>query len=176
LGDSAARRPRPASARPATTPLDPRLVFARTPAGSAEIVERRHALSPAARRILILVDGRRSLAELPALTRPGELPTVVADLQAAGLIALSGILDALPAGYLPATDPRLEALKARLRGAFERELGAAGTVLEARVQDCVNMLVMRRVLREVIDLVRDRAGEPAAQRVAVLARSPDDDR
>jgi hypothetical protein len=150
--------------------LDPRLVFSRTPAGSAELHERQLPLSPQARRILLLIDGRRPLAELPALARPGELPTVIADLQAAGLIALSGIVDELPSGYPRAADPQLEEVKRRLRGEFERELGAGGTVLEARVQDCVNLLVMRSVLREVIDLVEARAGRDAAQRIAQRVR------
>jgi hypothetical protein len=150
--------------------IDPRLVFAKTAAGAAEILERQRGLSPSTRRILILIDGKRSLAELPDLARAGELPAIVAELQAAGLIALSGIVDALPPGWQARADPRLDELKERLRGAFERELGSAGLVLEARIQDCVNLPVMRGVLREVIESVSKRAGPAAAERIAGLAR------
>jgi hypothetical protein len=150
--------------------FDPRLVFAKTPAGNSEIVERRLGLSLPARRVLILIDGRRSLAQLPALTRPDDLPALVAVLQSEGLISLNGIVEDLPPGYQGSVDPRLDEIKSRLRGAFERELGADARVLEARVQDCVNVMVMRGVLREVIDMVETRSGPASAQRIASTVR------
>jgi redox-sensitive bicupin YhaK (pirin superfamily) len=58
-----------------------------------------------------------------------------------------------------------------LAGEVEHELGAAGRVLEARLQDCVNMTVMRGVLREIIELVRTRASAEAADRVAAAAQA-----
>jgi hypothetical protein len=152
-------------------PLDPRLVYAKTAAGLSEATHRAEALSPGARRMLILIDGRRSLAQLPGHARPGELPRLVEELLAAGLIALSGIVEELPPGWNDVRDPRLEDFKRRVRGAIERELGSAGRVLEARLQDCVNMTVMRSVMREVITLVRARAGEAPAERVAAIAQA-----
>jgi hypothetical protein len=44
-------------------------------------------------------------------------------------------------------------------------------VLEARLQDCVNMAVMRSVTREVIELVRSRKDAQAAGRVAQVAQA-----
>ena len=55
-------------------PLDPRLVYGKTAAGVSEVQHRAGGLSPPARRLLVLVDGRRPLAALPATVRPGELP------------------------------------------------------------------------------------------------------
>ena len=150
-------------------PLDPRLVYAKTAAGMSEIQHRGETLSVQARRLLLLIDGRRPLAALPATVRPGELPRLVEELLAAGLVALSGIVETLPRTDEP-RDPRLEDFKRRIDGAVLRELGPAGHVLEARLQDCVNMTVMRGVMREVIELVRARAGEAAAGRVAAAAR------
>jgi hypothetical protein len=152
-------------------PLDPRLVYGKTAAGMSEVTNRSEALSPGARRMLILIDGRRSLAQLPGNTRPGELPRLVEELLHAGLIALSGIVEELPPGWNDVRDPRLEDFKQRVQGAVERELGPAGRVLEARLQDCVNMTVMRSVMREIIDLVRRRASEEAAGRVAAVAQA-----
>lgn len=152
-------------------PLDPRLVYAKTPAGVAEVARRSVALSLPARRVLVLIDGRRPLAALPAGVRPGELPKLIEALLGAGLIALSGIVEELPAGATDLLDPRLEDFKRRIDGAVVRELGVAGTVLEARLQDCVNMTVLRGVLREVVELVRARAGDAAAARLSASAQA-----
>ena len=151
-------------------PLDPRLVFGKTPAGVSEVQHRSDALSAPARRLLVLIDGRRPLASLPAAVRPGELPKLVEELLSLGLIARSGIVEELPAAN-ELRDPRLEDFKRRIDGAVTRELGPAGRVLEARLQDCVNMTVMRGVMREIIELVRARAGDAAAARLASTAQS-----
>jgi hypothetical protein len=151
-------------------PLDPRLVYAKTAAGVSEVLNRGEALSAPARRVLVLIDGRRPLAQLPQSVRPGELPRLVDELLAAGLIALSGIVEELPGGS-EMRDPRLEDFKRRIEGAVERELGPAGRVLEARLQDCGNMTVMRGVMREVIELVRARKDDAAARRVAEAAQA-----
>jgi hypothetical protein len=150
--------------------LDPRLVYAKTPAGVAEVGARSDTLSQGARRLLVLIDGRRPLAALPSTVRPGELPKLIQELLAGGLITLSGIVDELPPGG-EMRDPRLEDFKRRIEGAVLRELGPSGSVLEARLQDCVNMTVLRSVMREIIDLVGTRAGEAASQRVAGAAQA-----
>lgn len=150
-------------------PLDPRLVYAKTAAGVSEVQHRGDTLSAPARRLLLLIDGRRPLAALPAAVRPGELPGLVEELLAAGLIALAGIVETVPA-IDELRDPRLEDFKRRIDGAVLQELGPAGHVLEARLQDCVNMTVMRGVLREVVELVRARAGDAAAGRVAAAGQ------
>lgn len=154
-----------------THPLDPRLIYARTPAGTAEVQTRELALAPPARRLLLLIDGRRPLAALPARVRAGEMPKLIEQLLSAGLIALSGIVDELPPGLSDQRDPQLEHFKRSIRGSVERELGAAGRVLEARLQDCVNMTVMRSVMREVVELVRARKDPAAAERVALAAQA-----
>jgi hypothetical protein len=152
-------------------PLDPRLVYSKTAAGMSEVMNRSDALSAPARRVLVLVDGRRPLAALPAVVRPGELPQLIDELLRAGMISLSGIVEELPEGANEMRDPRLEDFKRRVDGAVERELGPAGRVLEARLQDCVNMTVMRSVMREVVELVRARAGQQAGDRLAATAQA-----
>lgn len=152
-------------------PLDPRLVYAKTPAGMAEVMHRSEAVSAPARRVLLLVDGRRPLAALPVAVRPGELPALITELLEGGLIRLSGIVEELPAEYGSMRDPRLEDFKRAVAGSVTRELGPAGHVLEARLQDCVNLTVMRGVMREIVELVRTRAGDDAAARVAATAQA-----
>lgn len=154
-----------------TQPLDPRLVYAKTPAGSDEVRTRALELSAPARRLLLLIDGRRPLAALPARFRVGEMPQLIEQLLSSGLIALSGIVEELPPGWSDQRDPQLEHFKRSIRGCVERELGPAGRVLEARLQDCVNMTVMRSVTREVVELVRSRKDDAAAERVALAAQA-----
>ncbi|HYF60714.1 MAG TPA: hypothetical protein VEA81_17335 [Burkholderiaceae bacterium] len=150
--------------------LDPRLVYRKTAAGISEATDRSGLLTPPALRLLMLIDGRRPLSRMPAHFRPGELPGLIDGLQGAALIELAGIADEPSDDDGDARDPRLDAFKRRVEGAVEAELGPAGRVLEARLQDCVNMSVMRSVMREVVDLVRRRASDEAAARVAARAQ------
>ncbi|UCE30910.1 MAG: hypothetical protein JSW68_12855 [Burkholderiales bacterium] len=159
--------------------IDLRLVYTKTDRGLTEVVERRLGLSPAARRMLILIDGRRALSSLPRFFRPGDVPRLIAELEAAGLVSLVGI-DPAAADAFPEAQA-LERVRSKLARAFERELGASGRVLDARVRDCVSLEVMRAVLREAIDIVEARVGAEAARRLiervrAALDEAADGDR
>lgn len=153
---------------------DNRLVYAKTPAGTAEITERRHGLSQPARRILILIDGQRRLGDLLAFSRAGELVELIGQLEALGLVALAGIADTFTQDELRERAQQEEAAIARvkqeLEGAFEQELGDAGQVLDARVADSVNLDVIRAILRDAIDTVQSRKGERAARALAERLR------
>ena len=156
------------------TEPDSRLVYAKTPAGTAEITERRHGLSQPARRILILVDGQRRLGDLFAFSRAGELVELIGQLEALGLVALAGIADTLTQDELRERAQQEQAaiaqVKQELDGAFEKELGEAGQVLDARIADSVNLDVIRTILRDAIDTVHSRKGERAAQALAERLR------
>ncbi len=62
------------------------LVFAKTPKGVAEINARSGALTMQARRVLIMIDGRRPLAELMAVVRTGEFDPIMEALEQQGMI------------------------------------------------------------------------------------------
>lgn len=62
------------------------LVFAKTPKGVAEINARSGALTLQARRVLIMIDGRRPVAELMAVVRTGEFDGIMAALEQQGMI------------------------------------------------------------------------------------------
>lgn len=70
------------------SPLD-KTVYAKTPKGSAEVAARGGGLSMAARRILIMVDGKRSLGELAAMLRTSEFDALVGLLETQGFIVRS---------------------------------------------------------------------------------------
>jgi len=149
---------------------DPRRVYSRTPTGDAELATPGRGLTPQALRLLSMIDGRRALSQLPLSLRPAELPIRLEELLVQGLIVLVGLSEPIQQAPAPPRDPRLDAFKRQIAGAVSRELGPAGSVLEARLQDCVNLDVMRTVMREVIERVRARAGDDAALRLAHTAQ------
>ncbi len=154
--------------------FDQRVVYVKTAAGSHEVLARKMDLSAAERRILIIIDGKRSVAELPDFARPGEIVSILAGLSQKKLIQISGTYE------LPSPEElkkqraldlqKLERLKSELDGVFERELGVAGQVWDARLADSVSLDVVRSVLREAINVLFSRAGDVAARRVIALVR------
>lgn len=80
-------------------------VYAKTAKGVAEVANRGGALTLAARRVLIVIDGRRSIGELAALLHSA-LDEVVALLESQGFIARQGGHGPPTAGQAPAGDPQ----------------------------------------------------------------------
>lgn len=153
---------------------DARRIFMRTESGGAMLRAERSGLSQAARRILILVDGQRCVAELPQFTRAGELERIVEDLRGRGLIRLVAFADTPDPDALRKRQReeqlQLVEIKRQLNGVFSSELGSAGRIWEARVDDCVSIEVLRRVLREAIDVLYFRSGDDAARRVVAVVK------
>jgi hypothetical protein len=166
---AAATQP-PLQPQPDTTVPDPRMVFAKTEAGSEAVRTATRQLSLPARRLLMLLDGQRSLSQLPSIVRPDDVPTLLRELEAQGMITLTGMNDNDESANRMHPDLKMAQIKRSLAGVFERELGQQASVLEARVQDCVNLLVLRSVLREVITLVGQRKNADAADRIAAIVK------
>lgn len=163
---AAAAQPRNAEAQ--------RSVYARTAAGETELAARERPLSGSARRLLMLIDGRRTVGLLSNFVRTGELDALLAELVDQQLIVATGVADPPDEqGRLArqqAEQASLLAARRQLDRLFEREFGTAGHVWDARVADCVNMEVLRRVLREVVDVIYYRHGEAAARRIVAAVR------
>jgi hypothetical protein len=70
--------------------LDAMLIFHKTELGSREIGAPGGALTPRLRRALILVDGMKTVEDLAPLFRPGEIETILAELQEGGFVTLPG--------------------------------------------------------------------------------------
>jgi hypothetical protein len=154
--------------------IDLRLVFAKTDSGTQEVTARKLGLSQTARRVLILIDSQRRLSDLAGMARPGELVQVIEELQGKGLIRLSGIAEGPDVEAIRAKDQELALivleLKHALANRFHKELGNTGHIFDERVKDCVNLDVMRRVLREAIDSVSFKNGDLAAQSIVTVVR------
>lgn len=66
--------------------LQPHFIFVRTEAGDRELDIPTDELPGQSRRFLALIDGRRMLAELDTVARPGELYPIISMLSARGYI------------------------------------------------------------------------------------------
>ena len=166
--------------------LDERLVFAKTRDGQAEVRARRFGLSLTARRVLIMVDGTRSVAELAPLLRPGEIDGVLAKLESMRLIqrvdfdvppqrdelppdapSLGGGLTTLHPTEPPSADePQLvtiDAAKRRAMRELSERLGPDSETMAIRIEHCRSVDELRDRLREAERLVAGFLGESAAQ-------------
>ena len=74
------------------------VVFAKTPKGADEITSKAGGLTPRIRRVLIFVDGKRTVDELRGMVQSDDLQHTLGMLEEAGYIALA---NASPTQQLP---------------------------------------------------------------------------
>jgi len=169
--------------------LSDRLVFAKTPKGTAEVAARGGALTMAARRVLIMVDGKRSLGELAAMLRANELETTVNQLESQGFIQrLSGASGGPPTvmGSARLDEPTrelprealevntvsnefderplltIEEAKRRAVRELNDRLGPEAEIMAVRLEQTRTADELRERLREAERLVAGLLGEAAA--------------
>jgi hypothetical protein len=160
--------------------MDGSLVYAKTPKGVAEIAARSAQLSMTTRRVLIMIDGKRSVDELSVLLRPGEVDAVIAQLESAGLIQRSTgshVLDvptvfgreaeAMPTTQGPAAGEEgnpmtLEEAKRRAVRELTDRLGPGAEGVSLRIENCRTIEDFRERVREAERLVTAALGPAAA--------------
>ncbi|SRR5258706_166418 len=164
--------------------MDEKLVYVKTAKGVAEVATRGGALSLSARRILIMIDGRRTIAELSPLLRPGEIDTVVVALESQGFVQRGTNFDVptrpLPRTLGPVTGGPLEVntvdgapeertlltmdeAKRRALRELNDRLGPDGETMAVRLEHCRTADELRERLREAERLIAGLLGESAAQ-------------
>lgn len=154
--------------------IDERLVYAKTAKGAAEVATRSGGLSLAARRVLIMIDGKRTVAELAPLARPGEIAVILEALETHGFVqpvdnvpapAAPVETDAEPADEL--ADGRLaaslEAVKRRAVRELSDRLGPDAEVMAVRIEQCRTPDELRQRLHEAERLVAGILGEAQGQ-------------
>ena len=122
--------------------MDDRYVFRKTARGTEELGLRSSTLSPKHRRCLVLVDSERSIRDLAASFRPGELGPLLREL------VERGFLEAPPEGIAS-----IEASAAKI----------------AFIDDAHFVAVQQRAMREITDRLGD-AGKPLAMQIGACAR------
>ena len=166
--------------------MDGTLIYAKTPKGVAEVAARTAQLSMTTRRVLIMMDGKRTIDELSMLVRPGEIETIVDQLESAGLAQRAA--EDTPAAPAPATlngrdtethasstlsapvmDDRdltpitLEEAKRRAVRELNDRLGPDAEVVAIRIESCRDIEEFRERVREAERFVTAALGAGAAQ-------------
>lgn len=150
----------------------------KTPAGIEEIRTRRGGLSLIRRRLLIMIDGTRTVDELAQLTPGEDIWACLAELQERGLIDATATLSA-PRSAAPKTvPPRPPTLtgavntvgEARRRAVAKVNelLGPDGTDLAIAIERCVDGDELRQRIREA-DVIISAALGPAASAAFINA-------
>ena len=129
-------------------------MFIRSKRGSEEVASGAASLSPKHRRCLILVDGKKTLRELAACFRPGELGTLLRELVERGLLEapVGESLDAIEkaAGAIGLIDEaRFLDIQARAMKEVTERAGPAGSAVVMQIRACARPEQLRIALRSV---------------------------
>jgi len=147
-------------------------IYTKTAAGQNEIETRARRLNPRARSLLILIDGKRTDAELAGLVQQHD--ETLAVLLKAGLVEpVAGTATKLSSGRAPAAAPTAKAAEAgEDTTALRREavraindlLGPGGESLALRIERAASGEELRAALeRAVAYIANARGGGAAAQ-------------
>lgn len=157
--------------------MNPGTIPVKTDKGRAEMQHRSDVLSAVQRRLLILADGQRTVDDLGAFVRVGELETALAYLIEHAYLAAEGEPVPLPApaapGFSaqspsqpvrPATSPKeFEQVRTDASQFIRQRLGDAAAPICAAVERCHSPHELRQVLRGVEVFVGQRLDAQTAQ-------------
>lgn len=155
-------------------------IFAKTPKGQEEIATRSAGLSPRVRRVLIMIDGKRTIAELRSMLQSDDLQHTLGMLEEDGHIALTNTTNAPPLpsisafSTLPETpDPvRLQQARNFMTNTLNAFVGALGTSsLLDRIEKAQNHADLRTQFDEwyhAIVMSREGKREAEALRTKLL--------
>lgn len=145
--------------------MDSQLIFSKTARGAEEINARAAGLSLHARRVLIMVDGKRTVAELAQFARAGEIVDVLSQLESAGLVSRPA-----PPPPPPPPPATLGTNSSLNPPTVRRPRTLSSAVTEGQSADAParNVITLeeakRRAVRELVDRVGP-AGDDMAQRI-----------
>jgi len=160
--------------------VEPGTRLTKTDRGRQEIAQRSGALTPVERRLLVLVDGHKTVNDLDAYVRVGERDAALHHLLALGLVAPDGPAAALgpaagegfsrPSPLEPpraATDPQVFS-EVRVEAArfVHNRLGSAGEPICEAIARCRNPQELRAMLRGVEIFVGQRLDPATTQAFA----------
>lgn len=160
--------------------MDPGIRFEKTERGRQEVARRSGALTAVQRRLLILVDGHKTVNALDAFVRVGERDDALAQLLQLGLIQAEGVAaelePAVAEGFshpVPLEPPRAatnEQAFAEVRAEAARfvhnRLGVAGEPICAAIARCRHPQELRALLRGVEVFVGQRLDAETTQAFA----------
>jgi hypothetical protein len=187
ISGNLATRQKDNSARCVSIIVDGTVIYLKTPRGIAEISLRSAQLPMTTRRVLIMIDGKRTVDDLSILAKPGEIESAVVSLESSGLIQRASYPGSIDVPTLngrdtdtglssslagPSTsgglDERdnpitLEEVKRRaVRGLHDR-LGPEADSLAMRIEACRSIEEFRTCVRQAERVIASALGSAAAQ-------------
>lgn len=156
------------------------MIFNKTDAGRAEIAARSRKLSAVQRRVLILVDGKRTGNALQAFVRVGELDAVLDHLLHEALIESTLGSDSLRAPTAPGfaaaelheaprpatSEQEFKMARQKASDFVQQRLGAAGEPICQAIDRCESPAELRKMLRGVEIFVGQRMSPETTQAFA----------
>jgi hypothetical protein len=140
-------------------------IFRKTAKGVAEVSDRRFGLDKHLRRVLIMIDGSKDVAELSTFVRPGELDDTLSQLMSQGFIEVGeGHPDDTGEAPRPhqvpaANEPAVFALiKQHAMAEISTRLGPVANLLITEIESCKNPLELRLKLRNIENVLVNRLG------------------
>lgn len=157
--------------------MNPGTTYIKTDKGRAEVAGRSGTLNPVQRRVLIMVDGKKTVNDLGAFVRAGELDGALVYLENDALIAstdyVAPLLAPVAPGFAAATptdQPRaatglVEFRKVRQEASdfVLARLGAPGESICVAIDRCENPAELRKMLRGVEIFIGQLLDAEAAQ-------------
>jgi len=155
---------------PAIAALNPREIYAKTDAGALELRERAHSLSIGLRSLLIMIDGKRTVADLLQLASALHVDqSAFTELENRGLIARRFAAPSAVTGQVAEAAPRSEgdvqrflAAQQRMSNAISEHLGFRGYLMMMRLQRAGNMRDLHDLLADFGQAVTKRSGKGVA--------------
>jgi len=144
----------------------PPAILRKTDKAYQELRQRLFGLSPRARQLLILIDGRRRREDLARMLPEPELSTTLALLQGQGFVepvadAAGDWIGAATPGDAPEA---LQARRARVARALVEALGPSGDDFAMRVERCTAADELLQLLPAAASVVEAAAGREASER------------
>jgi hypothetical protein len=142
-------------------------IYVKTPKGIEEMSSRSHGLPQRARLVLIVMDGKRSVADIENMFPDGEGETLMGDLISGGFVTLlqqSSPVNAAPGKPQETFTPpkndaeRFEMAQNFMRNTVKAFLGGMGSGLVSQLDKCTNLDELRphyKAWQEAIALSSD---------------------
>ena len=161
--------------------MDPMQIYVKTPLGSEEIKNCKLHLAPRLRTMLIMVDGRKSVAALKndaakfscpidfieSLLAAGLIVKAVAAERAASSVAASttGVQSVMPTEAPPALDgyEKLRLAKDFMNNAVVNSLGMKGFFFTLKLERAGNVADLRGLVKPFQDAITKASGEAEAK-------------
>ena len=149
-------------------PMDESLIYVKTPKGTAEVALRVGGLSLQARRVLIMIDGARTLGELAPLLPDGSLDEVIELLQSRDMIRAMNEPEPENSTLRPYPDTRTppgSSIEIGRPSGPPREPGGGSTMGTPPAEDRI-YLTVDEVKRRAVHELNERLG-PDAEAIAM---------